>query len=187
VKPGLPEFLSLGCAEGTYYDTNVSHLFRGPRLDRDGSIEKLLIDTLAASDSGGVVRGEDFRARVVDACYRTFLDRSPSDTETNHWVRQMGRAASHESVITAFLCSDEYWSRSSRDPGQWLARVRVHLLGQAEAAGVSNDLAVPRAGVSTRPELVADLVRRSECHQHLLETIYGSCLSLTKVARVKPH
>jgi tRNA (mo5U34)-methyltransferase len=187
VKSGLPEFLSLGCAEGTYYDTNIGHLFRGPRLDRDGSIEQMLVETLGPSNSGHAVRCDAFRARTVAAYYRGFLDRSPSDAETEHWVRHMGRGASHESVITAFLCSDEYWVNSSRDPRRWLARVCGDLLGQAQAAGVSDQLEALISGVSTRPEIVSDLVRRTECHQHLVRSIYGPCLALDTAAGVSPN
>jgi tRNA (mo5U34)-methyltransferase len=170
VKPGLPEFLGLGCAEATYYDTNVAHLFRGPRLDRDGSIEQLLDEQFGATVA---VRG-----RIVAAYYRTFLDRSPSDAETDHWVRQMSRGASHESVITAFLCSDEYWVNCRRESVRWRARVHADLLGHAEGVPLS---------VSTRPVVVADLVRRRECYQHLEKTIYGPCLALDTATSVRPN
>jgi hypothetical protein len=89
-------------------------------------------------------------------------------------------------VITAFLCSDEYWTNSGGDSGRWLEWVRRDLLGQAEVAGLSDDLDALLAGGSTRPEIVSDLVRRTECHQHLVQTIYGRCLSLDTAASARP-
>ena len=94
---------------------------------------------------------------------------------------------SHESVITGLMCSDEYRAKSARDPRQWLAQVRADLLRQAEAARVSGDKGGLLAGPSTRPEIVSDLVRKSECRQHLVQTIYSHRLALETAARVRPN
>jgi tRNA (mo5U34)-methyltransferase len=178
VKDGLPEFLSVDVAEATFYDTNVAHLFRGPRLDRDGSIAQLLSDTRSANDSGPDTDSDTFRRCAVAGYYRLFLGRSPSEDEAEHWVRQLGHGASHENVITAFLCSHEYWAACGRDPRRWLARIRVDLLGQADGGGGSDsDVRALVDGVARRPQFAADLVRRTACHAHLVETVYSACRS----------
>jgi tRNA (mo5U34)-methyltransferase len=196
VKPGMPEFLSVDAAEATFYDINVAHLFRGPRLDQDGSIEQLLIDTQASrhvadnsrnDNSGPAIRSDAFRACAVAAFYHAFLRRTPSDAEVSHWVHQMSHGAAHENVITSFLCSDEYWESSGRDARRWLARIHADLLGQADAQVASDDVAALRGGAATRAEFAADRVRRSDCHQHLLTTLFAGCWPVADAAPAGPH
>ena len=93
-------------------------------------------------------------ARLIASYYTHFLGRAGTETEIQHWVKNL-KETSEEHVVAGFLSSEEYFLRQARNNAHWLDQVCRELLGQQAPADAMQEAL--SKGTMTRLQIVLEI------------------------------
>jgi hypothetical protein len=106
-----------------------------------GQLDAGVSRTTVAMD---LLNSGEYRANLVAGYYSTFLNRTGSAKEITAWVGKLADGIRDETVISYFVCSQEYFQNPALggDTNQlWLTRLYQKVLNRApDAAGLSSNL-----------------------------------------------
>jgi surface antigen len=116
--------------------------------------------------------GAEYRTRLVQTMYTTFLHRSADPRGLNGWIAQLQNGAPDEQVLASIIGSDEYYSRAGGTTGAFLSRVYQDVLHRAiDASGLAAWSGMLAQGKS-RAQAANSILTSTEARQKLVQGYY---------------
>lgn len=122
----------------------------------------------------GIVGSSEFHGQQVAAYYQVLLGRDGSAAEIDGWVRQRTQGLSSADLLTAFLTSTEFVSRSDTEQSYVENLYRVLLGREGDAAGVASW--TNALTTRTAPQVIAGILDSQESHDRSLAALYAQLL-----------
>ncbi len=121
--------------------------------------------------TSAIIQSYEYRARLVEEYYTTYLHRSTSGSENSNWVIAVGNGTQRKDIILGFVGSDEYWVRSSQDVATFINNVYTDMLGRsATSADIAYWTDRANNGFYIRYEVPSSLLGSSEYRRNLLDS-----------------
>lgn len=153
--------LFLGRAATASEAAELGHL-----VHRDGTVA--LTTRLALSP--------EWAGRRIDDLYRRILGRAPDPGGRAHWLGELARGRTLESVAARFHGSDERYGQVGREAGAYVDSLYTGILGRpADAGGRADWLAELQRGV-TRTQVAEAFHRSLESRRQRVDGLYAEIL-----------
>ena len=81
--------------------------------------------------ANAITGSTEYRSRLIQESYQRYLGRAAEPAGLAYWLGQMRAGRRIVEMETGFLASDEYYNAAGRDPGTWVRRLYLDVLGRA--------------------------------------------------------
>lgn len=123
-------------AAGAYVEAVYQDLF-GRGVDPSGlrTWTSLLVQgTPRTAVADSITNSGEYRTRLLNGAYATYLNRTADPDGLQHWLDQLGRGLTIQGVEAGFLASLEKYQSAGGTPRGWVASLYRDVLGRAAGA-----------------------------------------------------